>query len=235
MRLLARSLDFLFGGPRVGGALEGRLGVWQAQARADLSLPHARTRYVVVDCETSGLDLKRDRVISIGAVGVRAAAVDFADAFEAVLRQERASADENILIHGIGGQTQLAGLDPPLAMLDFVEFVGKSPLVAFRADFDRVMIERAMRSILGVELGLPFVDLAFLLPALFRGTDCDSLDEWVAHFGGSGAARHRALADAYATAELLLIALFEAERAGMGSAAELIATQKAQRWLGTRR
>ena len=121
------------------------------------------------------------------------------------------------------------------ALIDFLAYAGKSPLVAFRAEFDRAVLERATLDVLGISLRLPFVDLAFLLPALFRGTACDGLDDWVAHFGGDVAVRHHALGDAYATAQLLLIALAAADAAGMGSPAQLLATQKAQRWLGTRR
>ena len=76
---------------------------------------------------------------------------------------------------------------------------------------------------------------AFLLPALFRTTDCDSLDEWLTHFHIEAVDRHDALSDAWATAELLLIALAAAERVAMGTASALLATQKAQRWLGVRR
>jgi DNA polymerase III subunit epsilon len=235
MGLLARSVDFLFGGPRVGGALGDRLAAWQRLPRADLDVPHRDARYVVVDVETTGLDLHRDTPIALGAISVKACAIVLDDGFDAVLRQPQASTDANILIHGIGGETQLGGRDPAHALLDFLAYAGKSPLVAFRAEFDRVMLERATRDVLGVSLGLPFVDLAFLLPALFRGTACDSLDEWVAHFGGDIAVRHHALGDAYATAQLLLIALAAADAAGMGSPAQLLATQKAQRWLGTRR
>jgi DNA polymerase III subunit epsilon len=168
-------------------------------------------------------------------VGVRNGSIVLDDAFDAVLKQRLASADANILIHGIGGAMQLGGRDPVDALLDFLAYAGKAPLVAFRAEFDRAMLERATRDVLGVSLGLPFVDLAFLLPALFQGTDCDSLDDWVAHFGGDIAVRHHALGDAYATAQLLLIALAAADAAGMGSPAQLLATQKAQRWLGNRR
>ena len=228
-------MDFLFGGPKVGGALGDRLAAWQRLPRADLDVPHARTRYVVVDVETTGLDLHRDTLIAIGAVGVRGSAIALDDGFDAVLRQAQASDDANILIHGIGGETQLAGREPALALLDFLAYAAKSPLVAFRAEFDRAVLQRAARDVLGIPLGLPFVDLAFLLPALFRGTACDSLDEWVAHFGGDIAVRHHALGDAYATAQLLLIALAAAEIAGLRSPAQLLATQKAQRWLGTRR
>ena len=235
MGLLARSVDLLFGGPKVGGALAARLAAWQRLPRIDLALSHAETRYVVVDVETTGLDLRRDKAIAIGAIGVSGCMMDFDDCFDVVLRQQRASAEDNILIHGIGGQTQLGGQDPALAMLDFIEFAGKAPLVAFRAEFDRAVLERATYQALGVPLRLPFIDLALLLPALFRGTACDGLDHWIAHFGGDIDARHHALADAYATAKLLLIALAAADAAGMKSAAQLRATQKAQQWLGTRR
>jgi DNA polymerase-3 subunit epsilon len=235
MGLLERSVDFLFGGPKVGGALGDRLAAWQRLPRAVLDVSHVKTRYIVVDVETTGLDLRRDTLIAIGAVAVRSGAIMLDDGFDAVLKQAQASTDANILIHGIGGATQLGGRDPAYALLDFLAYAGKSPLVAFRAEFDRAMLERAMRDVLGVSLGLPFVDLAFLLPALFPGTACDSLDDWVMHFGGDVAVRHHALGDAYATAQLLLITLAAAEAAGIASPAQLVATQKAQRWLGTRR
>ena len=129
---------------------------------------------------------------------------------------------------------QLAGRDPALAMLEFVEYAGSSPLVAFRAEFDQSMLVRAARTYLGVALSVPFIDLAFLLPALFRKAECSSLDDWLAHFGREAAARHDPVADAYETAQLMLIALAAADAVGMESAQSLLAMQKAQRWLGKR-
>lgn len=235
MRTLALVLDALFRTPKVEGPLRDRLLAWQRRPPIDLALPHRQSRYVIVDVETTGLDLRRDTPIAIGAMSVSGGAIAFDDTYQVVLRQTTVSADANILIHGIGGETQLGGRDPVLAMLEFVEFAGASPLVAFRADFDRAMLLRATREILGVEFGLPFIDLAFLLPALFRGTECGSLDDWLAHFGVTIASRHDPLADAYATAQLFLVAFAAAETVGMGSAHRLLAMQKAQRWLGTRR
>ncbi len=234
MNPLRDALSYLLGGPKVGGAQESRLALWRDLPEADLGLPHGQARYVVVDTETTGLDLRRDRIIAIGAVALGGGRLALADGFETVLRQDKASPDANILIHGIGGQSQLAGVDPRAGMLDFLEFIGRQPLFAFRAEFDATMLERALKAIVGFPLRRTWVDLAFLLPALFPGTECRSLDDWLAYFGLGGAERHHAVADAFASAQLLQIALHAADRHDLGCAADLVAMQKAQRWLGKR-
>lgn len=232
---LARSVDFLLGGPRVGGALAHRLSAWQRRPRPPRGRAHSAGRYVVMDCETSGLDLNRDRLISLGAVAIGGGRITLAETYAAVLKQPEASADANILIHGIGGEAQRAGADPAEALIGFLEFAGRDPLIAFRAEFDRPTLTRACREVLGVEPKLVWIDLAWLLPALYRGTACDSLDDWLAHAGIPPAARHDALGDAFATAQLALVALDAADRAGMRTSGDLVAMQKAQAWLGTKR
>jgi len=127
-------------------------------------------RYVVVDVETSGLDTRADRMIAIGAVGVERGQLRVGDTFAAVLRQCRASDADNILIHQIGGEAQLSGAEPSKALLGILDFAGKAPLVAFRAEFDRAMLERACKEELGFRPAVPRIDLACLLPALFQTT-----------------------------------------------------------------
>lgn len=234
MQWVRDSIDWLLGGPTIGGVQEARLGAWRARPSANLERPHERMRYVVVDVETTGLDARRDRMLALGAVGVVGARIALDDTFAVVLKQPQASSDANILIHGIGGQAQLAGIEPVPALLDFLDYVGSAPLVAFRAEFDAAVFHRSAKDTFGVPVSLVWLDLAFLLPALFRGTQCESLDDWVAHFGIAPVERHDALADAYATAQLLLIALAAAVDVRMHTAASLVAMQKAQRWLGTR-
>lgn len=234
MGILGTVVDYLLGGPKVGGPDEERLRRWFAIPAQPAGLPHARARYVVVDTETTGLDMKRDRVIAIGAAGVDGGVLRLADCFDVVLRQERASPDANILIHGIGGEAQLAGAEPKQGVLAFLEYLAKSPLVAFRADFDRTMLARAVKSVLGVPFHHPWIDLAVLLPALFPRAEATTLDDWLGHFRLVGAERHHALADAFATAQLLQIVLDAADRVGMRTAADLVAIQRAQVWLGRR-
>jgi len=186
-------------------------------------------RWVVVDCESSGLDPARDRLLSIGAVAVREGRVVHADSFSAVLRQSSASEVPNILIHGIGADAQLGGRDPAATLEEFASFVAGGSPVAFHAPFDRALLERALP-----RWKRRWLDLARLAPALFpaRAGTCKSLDDWLAAFAIANAARHDAAADAYATAQLLLVVLAEAERQGLSVAGDLFAAERAGRWLG---
>ncbi len=49
--------------------------------------PLRTQRWVVVDLETSGLNLNRDQVLSIGAVVIEDGAVDFSQLFERTLQR----------------------------------------------------------------------------------------------------------------------------------------------------
>lgn len=191
--------------------------------------PIRAQRWVVLDCESSGLDPERDLLLSIGAVAVREGRIDHAESFSAVLRQPSASAAPNILIHGIGADAQLSGLAPGDALAEFERYAGGSPAVAYHAAFDRALLRRAMPG-----WKPRWLDLAQLAPALFprQAKSCKSLDDWLAAFAISHPERHDALADAYATAQLLLVALAEAERQGIATARGLEAAERSRRWLG---
>ena len=222
--------------PGPGPASEHRaaLAAWQALPEAAHDLPHGRQRYVVVDVETSGLDMKRDRLIAIGAVAVQGGAIDFTDAFQVVLQQSEASSTENILIHGIGAGEQRDGVEPAAALLAFLDFVGKSPLVAYHAFFDEAMLAKAMRAHLGQVPGFFWLDLAWVLPELFPDFRRDgrvALDDWLTYFGIENIQRHNAVSDAYATACLLQIAGARGTARGSESAAAFARIEKARRWL----
>jgi DNA polymerase-3 subunit epsilon len=200
-------LTWLFGKkPQLSAEQAQRLAAWQALPAADLAAASDVSRWVVVDVETSGLNMRTDRLIAIGAVAVDAGAIRLADSMEIVLQQSRISDRENILIHGIGGTAQAEGVPPVEALLSFLEFLGKSPLVAFHVAFDKTMIDRALKTWLGLNFNHAWADLAYVCPALYPelARSHRSLDNWMQRFEISNFARHSALADAVSTAELLL-------------------------------
>ncbi|MBL8414180.1 MAG: 3'-5' exonuclease [Propionivibrio sp.] len=206
---------------------------WQQLPAVDLDCSHMHSRYVIVDIEASGLDTDKDHLISIGAMALVDGKIDFKDAFQVVLRQDQVSSNENILIHGIGGLTQSAGMDPVEALLAFLRYIGKSPLVAYHAFFDQSMIEKAMGDYLGMELGQTWIDLAWVLPGLFDfqiGTRVE-LDDWLELFGIDNFLRHNAVSDAYATARLLQVVIAAAIQQGADSPGSFLKMEKARRRL----
>ena len=200
-------LDGFFGNKPALSALQaGRLAAWQAlpSPRQDASLK--ASRYVVVDVESSGLNISRDRLIAIGAVAVTNGQIQLNDSLEIVLQQARVSEKDNILIHGIGSTAQREGMPPAEALLAFLEYLGKDPLIAFHVAFDESMISRAMKTFLGFKFRHAWADLAYVAPALYPqlARRYRKLDDWMGLFQISNYARHNALADAMSTAELLL-------------------------------
>lgn len=171
-------------------------------------------RWVVVDLETSGLNLKRDQVLSIGAMVIEDGAIDLGQAFERTLLRTHMPLNPSVLLHGLGPSAIAAGCEPVDALLDFMEFVGDSPLLAFHSPFDQHMLGRALKESLDYRLQHPFMDVATLAPMLCPQTHLREagLDAWVKHFNLQVEDRHNASADALATAELALI-LFSRARA----------------------
>ncbi len=187
---------------------EQRLQAWRVQPRTALNIPFESSRYVVMDVETSGLNLRKDKLISIGAVAVVNGRIALGDCFYIVLQQEVASERDNILLHEISGSKQRAGKPAADALLGFLEFIGKDPLVAFHVAFDKTMLRKSIRQYLGFAFKHPWLDLAYVLPGLnpLAAHRLHTLDDWSNHFVIGNEARHNALADALATAQLLLIA-----------------------------
>jgi DNA polymerase-3 subunit epsilon len=192
-----------------------RLASWHAVPEIERTAAFDATRYVVVDVETTGLNLMTDTLISIGAVAVVNGRIALGESFSVVLQQRESSRKENILIHGISGSAQREGVLPAEALLAFLEYLGKSPLVAFHVAFDEIMIKRALRQYLGLSFKHPWLDLAYVLPALYPDLmrNHRALDDWSNHFDIRNDDRHNAVADALATAQLLLVAITQARLA----------------------
>ena len=211
--------------------LQERLQRLQQLPAPPTDRPHHLSRYVTIDVETSGLNMQRDRVLSIGAVAIDHGRIDLAQCFDVVLRQGESSSHDNILVHRIGGQKQIGGIDPAEALLQFLEYVAHAPLVAFRALFDRTFLDRAATQHLGTQTHGGWIDLAKVLPALYRH-DCRTMDEWLAYTNVRMLARHDALADALATAQMLQKCFPLADELDMRTPKDLLALEKAQQWLG---
>jgi DNA polymerase III subunit epsilon len=192
-------------------------------------VPLGEARWLVIDCETSGLDAARDRLLSVGAVAAQGARILLGEAHAALVRQASASAPQNILVHGIGADAQRSGR-PQAEVIDELErLIGEATPVGYHAPFDAAVLQRA---------GLRrrrWLDLEPLAQALHPGErHRTTLDQWLEHFGIEHAGRHDALLDALATAELLLVLLAAAQHQGARSIDDVLAAAHGRRWLAPR-
>jgi DNA polymerase-3 subunit epsilon len=213
------------------------LARWWGGKRGD-SAPVAR-RWIVLDVETTGLDLLEDELLAVAAVGLHfdaqggAPCIQLQDSFEAVLQREPVVTDkDNILVHGIGVGEQRRGRPPGEVLEGFKRWAGDAPLLAFHAAFDQTMIARAMTQHLSRTLRNRWLDLAPVASALHPAVGARaSLDDWLDHFAIDCAVRHQAASDALASAELLL-RLWPAARANRCASFEgLQELTRQQRWL----
>lgn len=212
------------------------LEAWRGAAEVPAETPLEQTRFVIVDVETSGLNPRRDALLSVGAIVVEGLRLAPRHTFSAVLRNEAPSSRANVLVHGLTPSMQAQGEPPEQALSEFLRFLGKSPCVAFHAGFDRVALHRALRHTLGVRFDNVWLDLARLAPALVPQAHLAqaALDDWLAHFRLSAHVRHNAVHDAQVAAELFLILLARATARGIATLGELRALAEIQGRFSTR-
>ena len=215
--------------PVVSADLQQRLA--KLPALAELSECGLREqRWVVLDLETTGLNMNKDRVLSIGAVVIEDGAIDFRQQFERTLQCRELKLSPSVLIHGLGPNAIAAGSEPAEALLELLEFIGDSPVLAFHAPFDQHMLGRAVKEHLGHKLQHVFLDVADIAPLLCPQAQIREagLDEWIEWFRLEVFERHNASADALATAELALI-LFSRAR-GQQILSPLNLQQRLSQW-----
>ena len=192
--------------------------------------PLKAVRMVVVDVETTGLDPRRDKLLSIGYVPAYMSGIEVGKMHEIIVEHHAEEIDkDNIVVHGITPTESASGQDVKKALQEFVEDIGDSWLIAFHADFDKEVLDRALKKHLDQRLENPVIDLAWIMHLVFPGNkQLRTLDDWLGHFNIQAPFRHRAVADALVTGQLLLIALNAAVKQGYDEINKLANEARAQ-------
>lgn len=107
---------------------------------------------VVFDTETTGLNTRKDAVLSIGAVKIKGDKILTSQSFEVFLKPTKEISTESIKIHHIRPCDLDQALEPLEGVKRFLEFIGNRPLVGYYLEFDVAMINRLIKPWLGVTL-----------------------------------------------------------------------------------
>lgn len=191
-------------------------------------------RYVVVDLETTGFDLKHDRVVSIGAFRVVEGRIRLGDTFCELVNPNRNIPASSIKIHGIVPDMVADARPFGDVFDDFLEYLGVDIVVAHHASFDMQFLNRVMRAKYGFELQNLILDtVPMCREILFKpgirypfGIDLDSrqysLDKVAKVLGIDIPMRHSALGDSLATAMIFQRVLSRLVKKGGGLLRDLV-------------
>jgi len=114
--------------------------------------PYEGDEIVVFDTETTGLNPKKDEILSIGAVKIKANKILTSKLFEVYLQPSGLISKKSIEIHGIRPCDLDHALTPEEGIKKFIDFTGNRPLVGYYLEFDVAMINRYLKQWLGIKL-----------------------------------------------------------------------------------
>ncbi len=150
--------------------MDGAVGLigrkWRrATTRVDLDSPWRAARFCVVDVETTGLDLQRDEIVSIGHVIIEHGRISAGANEYTVVRSGRPSSVAAIQIHGLRTRDVTVGADPADVARAIASAMHGSILVAHAAWIEQAFLARLLAE-QRLRLRAPLVDTAALARAV---------------------------------------------------------------------
>ena len=210
---------------------------WFARRAQPLARPWREVEYVVVDLETTGLDLKRDAIASYGAVLIRDGRIVVAENTYGLVCPTCELTAESITVHTLR-HADVADA-PPLSLAVSVldTLLRGRVLVAHAAWIEKAFLDRAFADH-GAILGSPIIDTAALARAdgiAPRGSRREPDLEWLAGEIGLPAVNpHHALGDATTTAHVFLALASRLGRLGYRKASDFVDLTDGDRALAKR-
>jgi len=167
-------------------------------------------RFIVLDSETTGLNPRVDRLITIGAVAVQNSEILVEDSFDALIKIDRNT--EAVTVHGVTRDQSLRGVDEEVAIEQFLDYLRDGVIVGHHIGHDISTIDAALERHWGITLAnrsLDTMDLTLHLErdGAFAGRPPIrqfTLDGLCAMFGVIPHDRHTASGDAFITAQVFL-------------------------------
>lgn len=108
--------------------------------------------YVCLDCETSGLNPRKDEILSIGAVHIKENKILMRKTFNIFLKPSKNIDAESIKIHHIRPVDLENGMNPQEAIFQLLEFIGSRPIVGYYIKFDVQIISKYTKEFIGINL-----------------------------------------------------------------------------------
>lgn len=165
-----------------------------------MGLLHKDT-FICLDCETTGLDPKNDRIIEIAAT--RFSFEEVIDQFETLVNPKQIIPEASQLIHHISNEMVKEKPTIDKVLPSFFEFIGEHIVVGHGIEFDiSIILEEARKHGLFPPLKkVPFID-TLRLARLYGQCPINSLEKLREHFNIKFEGAHRAMGDVTVNVEV---------------------------------
>ncbi len=172
----------------------------------------AKSKFVVFDIETTGLDKNKEEITEIGAVKISNGVIT--DHFSTFVNPQKPIPEHITELTGISDETVANAPTIEGVLPKFLEFCRGCVLVAQNAKFDTGFIRLACER-QGIDYSFPHMDTLILARCLHPDLPNHKLDTLSKHYGVVLKNHHRAVDDAAATADVFLAMMGELDKLGV--------------------
>src|SRR5512135_463270 len=171
------------------------------------------TRYLVIDTELTGLNGRKDSIVSIGAVRMQGGRIDLSDTFYRVINPEAGLTSESVIIHEIMPSDVLLKPDINAVLGEFLDYCGSDILVGFCVSIDMEFLNREAKRLFGAPMGNLIIYIYPLFEWMLRKRDFWEREgaalphhyqhyDMARYFDIEVSGAHNAMIDAFITAQI---------------------------------
>ena len=195
--------------------------------------PITDVRYVAVDTELTGLDEKKDSIVSIGAVRMTGGRIGLGDSFYRLVSPKAKLTADSVVIHEITPSDVVAQPVIDTVLGEFLDYAAHDVLVGHFISIDLAFLNREMKRLYGHGIGNAAIDTftldEWLRKRLKSSHSCFAkelagyrLYDIAKNIGIPVNGSHNAIADAFTTAQLLQRFIPLLKEAGVHDIGELL-------------
>ncbi len=130
--------------------------------------PYTGTELVVLDTETTGLDPKKDEILSIGAVIIRDNKIVMHRSFERFLKPSTGISQESIKIHHIRECDLAHAVEAEVAIRELLDFIENRPIAGYYIGFDHQIVSQYTKRYIGIPLPNETIELSSMYYRRYR-------------------------------------------------------------------
>lgn len=179
----------------------------------DLNIGIDEATYIVLDTELTGLNIKRDSIVSIGAIKMLGGRIDLSNIYYRVVNPKAQLTGQSIVVHGITPSEASVCPNIDIIIPEFLDFCRNGTFIGHFISIDYAFINKEMKKVIGFPLQNHAIDTQHIYKwirkhedshcAFYAGlTEDTDLLSMANKYSIPVSNMHNAIVDAFITAQL---------------------------------